>query len=93
MGAACSAYFFLVSTGPVQDCIGYGIWLSEAPPESRESVLRPRALWAISGRLRRAPYINWYEIPVTTGFLVLAAARWWILTAPKRPAARPVESL
>jgi hypothetical protein len=39
------------------------------------------------------PYINGCEIPVTIGFLVLAAAMRWILTAPKRPAARPVERL
>jgi hypothetical protein len=33
------------------------------------------------------------EFPATIGFLVLAAAMWRILAAPKRPAARPAERL
>jgi hypothetical protein len=163
-GAACSAFRFVLSTGPLQACGGYGIWLSAAPQEllpawtghgllgpelfpftrlglaswllalivfpvvgSRLSKAqgpqwRPKA-WAgakIAGMVlavlavvsyqvpsagdwdsmcggsnpidhATAPIIGWGEIPVTIGFLVLAAAMWWILTAPKRPAARPVE--
>jgi hypothetical protein len=32
-GAACSAGRFLLSTGPIQACEGYGIWLSAAPAD------------------------------------------------------------
>jgi len=41
----------------------------------------------------KVPFINWQEIPAAIGFLVLAAAMWWILTAPRRLAVRPVELL
>jgi hypothetical protein len=165
-GAACSACYFLVSTGPVQACFGYGIWLSEAPPEwlptwtglgplgpylfpfARLGLLswllalivfpivgvrlfnarwphRWPGAWACAAVTGMAlavlaifsyrvpaeassasepcgssptgyggvPYINWCEIPVTIGFLILAAAMRWILTAPKRLAVRPVERL
>lgn len=37
----------------------------------------------------RVPVINWQEIPLAIGFLVLGGAMWWILTAPRRLAARP----
>jgi hypothetical protein len=161
-GAACSGYFFLVSTGPIQAGPGYGIWLSEAPPESlpgwtglgplgpylfpfaRLGLLswllalivfpvgfarlskaqRPQwwsAAWTYAAMTGMAlavlaiasyqlpaevsasnpmgyayvkvPFINWQEIPAAIGFLVLAVAMWWILTAPRRLAARPVELL
>jgi hypothetical protein len=159
-GAACSGYFFLVSTGPIQAGPGYGIWLSEAPPESLPGwtglgplgpylfpfarlgllswLLAPIVFSIGFARLSRAqrpqwwsaawtyaamagmalallaivlyqlpaevsasnpmgyayvkvPFINWQEIPETIGFLILAAAMWRILTAPRRLAARPVE--
>jgi hypothetical protein len=166
VGATCSAYFFLLSTGPIQAGTGYGIWLSSAPPESlpawtglgplgpylfplaRLGLLswllaliafpivgfrlskaqwpqwRPAAwtcaamagmglaaLAIVSYRLPaeafsapgrygtswigyvKVPFINWYEIPDAVGFLVLAAAMWWILTAPRRLAARPGKRL
>jgi hypothetical protein len=161
MGAACSAGLFLLSTGPIQACTGYGIWLSLAPPEllpawtghgslgpvvfplahlGLESWLltlivfpvvgfrlskaqwprwRPKAwtcaamagmalavLALVSYRLppekgwnpcdgsnpisyAKVPIIDWYEIPAAIGFLVLAAAMWWILTAPRHPARLP----
>jgi multidrug efflux pump subunit AcrB len=41
----------------------------------------------------KVPFINWQKIPIAIGYLVLAAAMWWILTAPGRPAARPGERL
>jgi hypothetical protein len=37
----------------------------------------------------RVPCINWQEIPLAIGFVVLAAVMWRILTAPRRPAAGP----
>jgi len=33
LGAACSAGRFLLSTGPIQACEGYGIWLTDAPAD------------------------------------------------------------
>jgi hypothetical protein len=33
MGADCAAARFLLSTGPIQACEGYGIWLTAAPPD------------------------------------------------------------
>ncbi len=39
------------------------------------------------------PFVNWYEIPATIGFLILALAMWWIMTAPARPSAKPGERL
>jgi hypothetical protein len=32
----------------------------------------------------KVPFMNWQEIPAAIRFLVLAAAMWWILTAPRR---------
>lgn len=166
-GAACSAYLFLLSTGPIQAGTGYGIWLGSAPPESLPAwtrlgplgpylfplarlgllswllalivfpivgfVHRSRARWprwwpaawtcaAMAGMAlavlavvsyqlppevfsapgrygsswigyARVPFINWYEVLAVIGFLVLAAAMWWILTAPGRPVARPGKRL
>jgi len=152
-----------LSTGPVQACWGYGIWLSSAPPEllpawtghgslgnvvfslAHQGLLLALIVFAVVGyglskaqRPRRrptawtcaamagmaltvlalvsyrlppvgnwdtgcdgsipinhaqVPIIDWFEIPATIGFLVLAAAMWRILTAPGRPAARSVERL
>lgn len=158
MGAACSGYLFLVSTGPIQAGPGCGIWLSSAPPESLPAwtglgplgpflfpfarlgllswllafivfpvgfarlpkVQRPQwwaGAWTYTTMAGMAltvlavvsyglpaevsasnpmgyayvkvPVINWQEIPLAIGFLVLAAAMWWIVTASRRPAARP----
>ena len=39
----------------------------------------------------KVPFVNWQELTAAIGFLVLAVAMWWIVTAPGRAAqvARP----
>jgi hypothetical protein len=58
----------------------------EVPPDPRRYGSSPIAYVKV-------PFIHWFEIPAAIGFLVLAAAMWWILTAPRRPAAKPVRLL
>lgn len=61
------------------------------PPETVQEEFSPDPWCTASSPVSHvmAPIIDWLEIPAAIGFLVLAAAMWWILTAPGRPAARP----
>jgi hypothetical protein len=81
LGAACSAFLFLVSTGPVQAGYGSGIWFSAAPPEWLPAWTGLGPLGPSLFPFARLGLLSWWlaliVFPVVGRLAKVRRAPWW----------------